>query len=160
MTTTAPAKDQEDGLVFVEALWSLRQSFRRDPLQQPFFDALKEGRLLGSRDPASGRVSFPPRALVEESFGFADALVPVSPGGTIRTVTRQPARGPVERPPLTAVFVQLDGADTAAAGRLRGPGADAANPASLIGRRCRLVIAAAPKGAWSDYWFELESAPA
>lgn len=147
-------QDQTDELVYVEAVWALHQSFRRDPLHHAFFTALRSGRPVGSRDPVSGRVSFPPRTIIEESHSLAEELVPLDGGGVIRTLTRQPGRA--GRPPTTAVFVQLDGADTAAAGRLMGPGADTAELLQLIGRRCRLVIADQPKGAWSDYWFELD----
>lgn len=152
--STAKAAVPPEEFVFVDAGWSLHQSYRRDRLQAPFFAALKDGRLVGVRDPVSGRVLFPPRAFAEESWSALSELVPVGPGGVIRTLTRVPGRG--DGPPLMVVFVQLDGADSAAAGRLKGPAATMDDPLPLIGARCRAVFADAPAGGWSDFWYELE----
>lgn len=150
----APVKAPAEEFFFVDAQWSLHQSYRRDPLQAPFFAALKEKRLVGVRDPASGRVLFPPRSFVEESYSVATELVPVGSGGVIRTLTRVPGRK--DGPPLMVVFVQLDGADSAAAGRLKGPAVAIENPLPLIGARCRVVFADEPAGGWADFWYELE----
>lgn len=152
----APARPPEESFVFVDAEWRLRQSYRRDPLQRPFFAGLKEKRLLGVRDPASGRVLFPPRGFWDEPYAELSELVPVGPGGVIRTLTRVPGGGPNNRPPQLVVFVQLDGAGTAAAGPLRGPRSDAADPIGLIGARCRAVFKPETAGDWNDYWYELE----
>jgi hypothetical protein len=57
---------------------------------------------------------------------------------------------------LLVVFVQLDGADSAAAGRLKGPAVAIENPLPLIGARCRAVFADEPAGGWGDFWYELE----
>ena len=146
----------EDEFVFVDAEWSLKQSFRRDPLQMPFLAGLKEKRLLGVRDPVRNLVMFPPRSFAEESFSEMSELVPVGPGGVIRTLTRVIPGGKEPRPPFLVVFVQLDGAYAAAAGALRGPGSDVADPLSLIGRRCNAVFKPEPEGAWTDFWYQLE----
>jgi uncharacterized OB-fold protein len=152
--TDAPVKAPAEEFVFVDAGWSLHQSYRRDPLQAPFFAALKDKRLLGVRDPASGRVLFPPRSFAEESYSALSELVPVGPGGVIRTLTRVPGRK--DGPPLLVVFVQLDGAGSAAAGRLKGAAVEMENPLPLIGARCRAVFVDAPAGGWADFWYELE----
>ena len=151
-----PPRDGDEAFVFVDAGWHLRQSYRRDPLQPLMFAALKEKRLVGVRDPGTGRVLFPPRSFSEESFSVLSELVPVGPGGVIRTITRLPGGGPSNRPPYCVVFVQLDGADAAAAGHLRGAGSDPSNPAALIGKRCRAVFKAEPAGDFNDFWYELE----
>jgi uncharacterized OB-fold protein len=150
-----PPQPAVEDLTFVDAAWNLRQSYRADPLLAPFFEGLRNRRLLGVRDPGAGRVLFPPRSLSEESFAQLQELVPVGPGGVIRTLTRVPG-GKGGRPPLTVVFVQLDGADAAAAGHLRGAGADTDDLLALVGRRCRAVFKDAPEGAWTDFWYELE----
>jgi len=151
MTPSVTKPDEE--LIFVDARWSLRQSYRADPLIAPFFAALRERRLVGVR--IDGRVLFPPRHFAEERFAAASELVPVGPGGVIRTATRIVPAGKIPAPPFLVVFVQLDGADSAAAGRLEG-GADSALPLALIGRRARAVFRAEPKGEWSDFWYELD----
>ena len=159
MSESKPKRAVED-FVFVDAEWSLKQRYRRDPLQAPFFEGLKQKRLLGVRDPVRGLVMFPPRSFADESFSAMSELVPVGPAGTIRTLTRVTPGGKDPKPPFTVVFVQLDGAASAAAGRLRGPGSDPADPLTLIGRRCRAVFKDRPEGAFTDFWYELgEVAP-
>jgi hypothetical protein len=149
-----PAPKTGEEFLFVDGRWSLRQSYRRDPLLGPFFAALKEKRLVGVRD--GTRVLFPPRAFSEESYSELYELVPVGPGGIIRTLTRIVPGGAKPQPPYLVVFVQLDGAGSAAAGRLREPGGDLANPIELIGKRCRAVFKDEPAGDWADFWYELE----
>lgn len=146
----------EDEFVFVDADWSLKQLYRRDHLQLSFLAGLKEKRLLGVRDRARGLVVFSPRSFSDESFSEMSELVPVGPGGVIRTLTKIVPGGKEQRPPFLVVFVQLDGADSAAAGRLRGTGSDPADPLTLIGARCKAVFKPEPEGAWSDFWYELE----
>jgi uncharacterized OB-fold protein len=148
----APKKSREE-TIFVDGRWLLRQRYRADPLLAPFLATLKEKRLLGVRNGA--RVQFPPRHFAEENFATLHELIPVGPGGVIRTLTRIVPGGKTPQPPYLVVFVQLDGADSAAAGRLRGAGADDANPLALIGRRCRAVFKDEPAGDWSDFWYEL-----
>lgn len=150
---TGPAKKPDEDFIFVDGHWSLRQSYRADPLLAPFFAALKEKRLVGVRN--RGRVLFPPRHFAEESFTTSSELVPVGPGGVIRTLTRIVPGGTNPAPPYLVVYVQLDGADSAAAGRLEGSGA-IADPLPLIGRRAEAVFKDEPSGAWSDFWFELK----
>jgi uncharacterized OB-fold protein len=150
--SAAPKKPQDD-TIFIDARWSLPQRYRADPLLAPFLAALKDKRLLGVRNDA--RVLFPPRHFAEENFAALHELVPVGPGGMIRTLTRIVPGGKTPQPPYLVVFVQLDGADSAAAGRLRGAGADAANPLALIGQRARAVFKDEPAGDWSDFWYEL-----
>jgi len=147
---------QPEEFQFVDGRWSLRQSYRRDPLLGPFFAGLKEKKLLGVHDPARDLVLFPPRAFAEESFSELHDLVRVGPGGIIRTLTRIVPGGAKPQPAYLVVFVQLDGASSAAAGRLRGAGADTANPLALISRRCRAVFKDEPAGDWADFWYELE----
>lgn len=154
MSESSPMRAAEE-FVFVDAEWSLKQRYWRDPLQAPFFEGLKSKRLLGVRDPARGLVLFPPRGFCEESFSAMSELVPVGPAGVIRTLTKIIPGGKEPRPPFIVVFVQLDGADSAAAGRLRGAGSDPADPLTLIGARCRAVFKPQPEGAFTDFWYEL-----
>jgi uncharacterized OB-fold protein len=156
MTDAAPPRSASpaDEFLFIDAAWSLRQSYRADPLLAPFLAALKEKRLLGVR--AGARVLFPPSAFDETTFAELHELVPVGPGGGIRTVTRIVPGGSKAPPPYLVVFVQLDGAACASPSRLRGPGSDVANPLDVIGRRCRAVFKPEPTGDWSDFWYEME----
>lgn len=143
----ATAGDPE-GIAFVEASWRFPQIYRADPLLLGFFEGLKQKRLLGGRAP--GRVIFPPTSFCEISYSEVTELVPVGHSGIIRTFTLFPGT-----PSRLVVFVQLEGADTACAGYLRGVPEARATSLDLIGAPCRVVFADEPKGDWRDFWFEL-----
>lgn len=158
----APRPDPE-GIVFVEADWDVEQTYRPDPLLAELFGEMKHGRLAGSLVPGADgdadRVIFPPQSFCEITFRAATGLVPVGPGGTIRAMTvvqRKFANG--LPPPYVIVFVQLDGADTAAPGYLRNSGVEHETNPQLIGARCRAVFRDEPTGDWTDFWYELEDA--
>jgi len=147
-----------EGIVFVDASWDVRQSYRSDPLLDRFFVELRKGKLTGGQVPGTGRVIFPPRSFCELSFRQVDTLVPVGPGGTVRGFTRLAVKlGNGPPPPAIIVHVQLDGADTASPGYLRGDIVSADPPPLLIGARVRAVMKDQPEGDWSDFWFEMET---
>jgi uncharacterized OB-fold protein len=155
---TPPATKPADDFVFVDGSWSLTQTYRSDPMLDEFFDELKTGRLTGGAVDASKRVMFPPRSICELSYAKADRLVPVGPGGTIRSFTKvfsSFANAP--KPPYIVAFVQIDGTDTASPAYLRGPGTDIPDLIGLIGKRCKVVCKDMPAGQWDDFWYELEA---
>jgi len=162
MSQTAPkaARPDPEGIIFVDADWDVEQTFRADPMLAEMFGEMKQKRLAGSRVAGTGgeddRVIFPPQSFCEITFRAADRLVPVGPEGTIRAVTvvhRRFANG--LPPPYVIVFVQLDGASTAAPGYLRNSGAEHESNPQLIGVRCRTVFREEPVGEWGDFWYEL-----
>src|SRR5690606_17325733 len=105
-----------------------------------------------------GRVIVPPQDFCELTYQATGGLVPVGPNGTIRSFTivhSRFANGPP--PPVTMVFVQFDGADTASPGYLQGWQHEPGRELELIGARCRAVFVDAPQGDWRDFWFELET---
>lgn len=143
-------KDPE-GIEFVEASWDVPQRYHADPLLLKFFDGLKEKQLLAAKVPGeTGRVIFPPASFCEATFSPVTRLVPVGPKGRIITFTLLPGNSP-----KLIVFVQLDGADTASAGYLRGVPEERMTSLSFVGASCTAVFADEPKGDWSDFWFEL-----
>ena len=143
-------KDPE-GIEFVQASWDVPQKYHADPLLLKFFEALKEKKLLAARAPGEkGRVIFPPTSFCEVTFSAVTELVPVGPKGRIVTFTILPGTTP-----KLIVFVQLEGADTASAGYLRGVPEGEMTSLSLVGAPCTVVFADEPKGDWSDFWFEL-----
>lgn len=144
----------QETFLFVDGSWDLEHTFHRDPLAARFLAGLAERRLLGVADPASNRVYFPPHSQWDEPYAELAELVEVGPGGVIRTLTSLPGRNP-EDESIVIVHVQLDGADSAAPGRLRGPLSDPDDPLVLIGARCHAVFADRPVGDWNDYWYEL-----
>jgi uncharacterized OB-fold protein len=151
-----PRPDPE-GIVFVDASWSVPQRYLPDPLMEKLFAGFREKRLLASKVNATGRVIFPPQSVCEISYRDTDALVEVGPGGTIKTFTIVHSKfGGSPPPPFVIVYVQLDGASTASGGYLRGYGTEAEGSLALIGRRVRAVFKDEPAGEWSDLWYELE----
>jgi len=155
--TAKPAKPVED-VVFVEGSWHLTQTYRSDPMLDAFFEALKQGKLMGGAVQGSSRVMFPPRSVCELTYAKADRLVPVGPGGTIRSFTKVFSTfGNAPKPPYIVAFVQLDGTDTASPAYLRGPGTDSPDLIGLIGKRCKVVCKDQPAGEWDDFWYELEA---
>ncbi len=157
MSETRARQAPPEGIVFVDAAWDVRQSYRPDPLLERFLAELKHRRLVGGIVPGTNRVIFPPRSFCELSYRRVNDVVPVGPGGTIRGFTRlmvKLANGPT--PPAVIVHVQLDGADTASPGYLRGAVVAMDPPPALIGTRCRAVFKEEPEGDWTDFWFELE----
>lgn len=77
-----------------------------------------EGRILGIRDPGSGKVLIPPRAVSGLSGEQLSEWVEVGPRGTVTgcTIVETPFVDPMtgqQRPvPYGFAFVRLDGADT------------------------------------------------
>ena len=144
-------RDEPEDIDFVDASWEVQQLYRADPLLPPFFERLKEKQLLASKAPGdAGRVTFPPSSFNEMDYSEVADLVPVGPDGIIRAFTVLPAT-----PPKVIVFVQLEGADTASPGHLRGLPEDEMHSVDLVGARCRAVFAEEPTGDWTDFWFEL-----
>ena len=145
-------KGREDpaDIEFVEAGWDVPQIYRADPLLLAFFEGLKQKRLLASKvSGEGGRVIFPPTAFCEVTYSDVTELVPVGPGGVVRTFTVLPGTAS-----KLMVLVQLDGSDTASAGYLRGLPEAETNSLDLIGARCTVVFADDPTGDWADFWFE------
>jgi uncharacterized OB-fold protein len=83
--------------------------------ESAFLRGLAEGRLLGQRCPACGKVYLPPRAACPADGVPTAEEVEVSGTGTVTTfcVVSVPFRGQRVEPPYVAAAVLLDGADIA-----------------------------------------------
>jgi len=104
-----------------------------------FYDGMKEGKILGSKCPACGRVYLPPRMICERCFTKADEWVELPATGTVQACTRayvQVAENgdlvDLEATEIIAM-VKHDGADTCIAARLEGDDAS-------IGMRVEAVL--------------------
>ena len=104
-----------------------------------FYDGMKEGKLLGSKCPACGRVFLPPRMICERCFARAEEWVELPATGTVQACTKASVKVAengdlvdLEAPEIIAM-VKHDGADTCIAARLEG--ADAS-----VGMRVEAVI--------------------
>jgi uncharacterized OB-fold protein len=77
-----------------------------------FLTQLKAGRIVGTRCPACGKVSVPPRKSCGACFVPFERFVDVGPGGVLETFTRscyESAAQPAPRPAFG--LIRLDGAD-------------------------------------------------
>lgn len=147
-----------DAAGFAAGAWEVHQRYVPSQALIGFFEGLKRKELLGAPVEGTGRVIVPPQGFCEVSYRATGPLVPVGPGGTIRSFTIVYSRfANAPPPPLTMVFVQFDGADTASPGYLHGPPPERGHELDLVGARCRAVFVAAPQGDWRDFWFELET---
>jgi uncharacterized OB-fold protein len=159
VSTPAPraSRSEPEGIVFIDAAWELEQVYRPDPQLAKSLAELKRKRFYGGLVQDTGRVIYPPTSFCELSFKPVVELVPVGPGGIVRsyTVSRTKFANGLA-PPYVIVFVQLDGASTASAGYLKNFGDIDRLSLDLIGMRCRAVFTDEPAGDWSDFWFELE----
>src|SRR5262249_43189504 len=118
---------------------------------------LKNKRISGGLVQGTGRVIFPPLSFCEISFEPVIDLVPVGPGGVVRSYTvSQTKFANGLTPPYVIVFVQFDGASTASPGYLKNYGSVDDLSLDIVGARCRAVFTEAPVGDWADFWFELE----
>ncbi len=96
---------------------------------EQFFDGLKEGKFMGSKCPACGRVYLPPRMICERCFVKAEDWVELPDTGTVETFTvasiKVADNGDLEdlQSPEVIAMVKHDGADTCLAARLEGDNA-------------------------------------
>jgi len=104
-----------------------------------FYDGMKEGRLLGSKCPACGRVFLPPRMICERCFARAEEWVELPATGTVQACTKASVKVAengdlvdLEAPEIIAM-VKHDGADTCIAARLEGDDAS-------VGMRVEAVL--------------------
>ncbi len=91
-----------------------------------FYDSLKEGKIMGSKCPACGYVSLPPRMICERCFTKAEDWVELPATGTVQACTLASVKVAengdlvdLEAPEVIAM-VKHDGADTCIAARLEG----------------------------------------
>ncbi|MFD4356056.1 Zn-ribbon domain-containing OB-fold protein [Nocardia sp. NPDC058518] len=83
------------------------------PQETVYLRGLAEGKLIGGRSEAGGRVYFPPRGANPTDGRPTDDLVELSDKGTVTTfcIVNVPFLGQRIKPPYVAAYVLLDGAD-------------------------------------------------
>ncbi|MCD6638932.1 MAG: OB-fold domain-containing protein [Nocardioides sp.] len=94
---------------------SLDYVYAASPEESSFFRGLAEGRILGQRCPACGKVYVPPRGACPVDGVPTDEEVELPPRGTVTTfcVVNVPFLGQKITPPYVSAYVLLDGADIA-----------------------------------------------
>ncbi|MFE1596467.1 Zn-ribbon domain-containing OB-fold protein [Nocardia sp. NPDC058705] len=83
------------------------------PQESVYLRGLAEGKLIGGRSEAGGRVYFPPRGANPTTGEPTDDLVELPDTGTVTTfcIVNVPFLGQRIKPPYVAAYVLLDGAD-------------------------------------------------
>ncbi|WP_067454020.1 Zn-ribbon domain-containing OB-fold protein [Nocardia alba] len=83
------------------------------PQESVYLRGLAEGKLIGGRSEAGGRVYFPPRGANPTDGKPTDDLVELPDKGTVTTfcIVNVPFLGQRIKPPYVAAYVLLDGAD-------------------------------------------------
>jgi uncharacterized OB-fold protein len=94
---------------------SLDYTYAASPEESAFFAGLAEGRIVGQRCPACGKVYVPPRGACPVDGVPTSEEVELPPRGTVTTfcIVNAPFLGQRITPPYVSAYVLLDGADIA-----------------------------------------------
>lgn len=139
-------------LLRIKVNMDLQWTFARGRCFGEFYRQLRQGRMMGIRCPACGRVYLPPRPVCGNCYVELHDWVAVGPQGTIRafTVVYLPIVDPITgqpRPvPYAMALIQPDGADTTVNHYI-----DRTDPEHLaIGLRVEAVFRPERRGNMSD----------
>ncbi|QIX26822.1 DNA-binding protein [Nocardioides sp. JQ2195] len=94
---------------------NLDYTYAASPEESTFFRGLREGRILGQRCPACGKVYVPPRGACPVDGVPTTDEVELAGTGTVTTfcIVNVPFLGQKIKPPYVSAYVLLDGADIA-----------------------------------------------
>jgi uncharacterized OB-fold protein len=139
--------------------WNVEYNYAVGPTGRRFFQALKQGKIIGPKCPACGLIMLPPRAFCERCFVPADNWVEVGQEGTIQAFTIVPVKfESLPDPPYAIAYVLLDGADTALVNFVKEVDLSDIKRAAkkmAIGKRVRVVFKNRRKGTINDFHYEL-----
>ena len=112
---TPPATDVGESVTGVITPVSLDYVYAASPEESAFYRGLEQGRILGQRCPACGKVYVPPRSACPADGTPTTDEVELSETGTITTfcIVNVPFLGQRITPPYVSAYVLLDGADIA-----------------------------------------------
>jgi uncharacterized protein len=114
--TSSPATGStQDPVTGVITPVELDYLYAASPEESSFYRGLAEGRILGQRCPACGKVYVPPRSACPADGTPTTDEVELSETGTVTTfcVVNVPFLGQRIKPPYVSAYVLLDGADIA-----------------------------------------------
>ncbi|GAA5098468.1 OB-fold nucleic acid binding domain-containing protein [Nocardia iowensis] len=111
----APAESASDGepITMITTPVDLAYKHTASPQETVYLRGLAEGKLLGGRTDAAGKVYFPPRGANPTDGRPTDEIVELPDRGTVTTfcIVNVPFLGQRIKPPYVAAYVLLDGAD-------------------------------------------------
>jgi uncharacterized OB-fold protein len=158
-TASARPVDQPNaGDAVYEQTWDLSYRHALGATTSAFLQGLREGRVLGRRCESCDRILVPARSFCDRCHVDTAAWFEVGLEGAVEmfTVVYEPFHG-LPEPPYALAYVQLDGADTALPGYVKGvplEDCDTVVERLAIGTRLRVAFADQPGGTVLDYWFE------
>jgi len=145
----------------VEQHWDLTYRHAADPVAATFFRTLRdEGRLLGKRCDACGRVLMPPRPFCDRDYQATGEWVEVGSTGAIElfTIMYHRIQG-LPEPPYAIAYVTPDGADTALVNFVRGVDLEDRETALrqlAIGSRVAIEVETQRSGRMTDFFFRVQ----
>ncbi|MFD4462271.1 Zn-ribbon domain-containing OB-fold protein [Nocardia sp. NPDC058480] len=111
-TSTANPSEEEPVTMLTTPV-ELDYKHTASPQESVYLRGLAEGKLIGGRSEAGGRVYFPPRGANPTDGRPTDDLVELPAKGTVTTfcIVNVPFLGQRIKPPYVAAYILLDGAD-------------------------------------------------
>ncbi|MFD0361703.1 Zn-ribbon domain-containing OB-fold protein [Nocardia sp. GCM10030253] len=114
-TSSAPVESTDDAepITVITTPVDLAYMHTASPQETIYLRGLAEGKLLGGRTDAAGKVYFPPRGANPTDGRPTDEIVELPDRGTVTTfcIVNVPFLGQRIKPPYVAAYVLLDGAD-------------------------------------------------
>ncbi|MFD4432261.1 Zn-ribbon domain-containing OB-fold protein [Nocardia sp. NPDC058497] len=109
----APSEDTAEPVTMLTTPCDMSYKHTASPQESVYLRGLAEGKLIGGRSEAGGRVYFPPRGANPTDGTPTDDLVELPDKGTVTTfcIVNVPFLGQRIKPPYVAAYVLLDGAD-------------------------------------------------
>lgn len=109
----APSEDTAEPVTMLTTPVDMSYKHTASPQESAYLRGLAEGKLIGGRSEAGGRVYFPPRGANPTDGTPTDDLVELPDKGTVTTfcIVNVPFLGQRIKPPYVAAYVLLDGAD-------------------------------------------------
>jgi uncharacterized OB-fold protein len=140
--------------------WNITYTHALGETASWFYTQLRDNKkLYGRRDSKSGRVLVPPRAFSDQTLEPTTEWVEVGPAGHIETFTIvYEAFNGLPPPPYAFGFIQLEGADTAIGGFIRGlelTDPSKATEKLAVGAKVMTQFSEKRTGDILDFWFEL-----
>ncbi|PXX66977.1 hypothetical protein DFR70_103733 [Nocardia tenerifensis] len=109
----AAQSEAGDPITVITTPVDLSYKHTASPQETVYLRGLREGKLLGGRTDAAGKVYFPPRGANPTDGRPTDEVVELPDRGTVTTfcIVNVPFLGQRIKPPYVAAYVLLDGAD-------------------------------------------------
>lgn len=140
--------------------WNFEYRYFAGDTATRFFREIRDNRrIMGTRNPVSGKIMVPARAFSDADFVAADEWVETGPEGRLEVFSIIGTKFPgLPDPPFVIGYVTLDGADTAILNSIRGIDLSDLNRAAnvlLRQPRVRAIFRDDREGRITDFHFEV-----